>query len=130
VIRPCTPADLDRLKQIHQHSGLPPNCFPDLTNPLVCVKLCAENGRGITQAGFIKLTGEAYVLVDHEVGEPKERWTTLQELTAAVLSEASIRGLDDVTAWIPPSLEKAFGQRLIDLGWIKSPWPSYSALLR
>jgi hypothetical protein len=130
IIRVYEDRDFDQVKRLHESSGLPAVCMPDLQSPLFCVKLCAEKQKRITQAGFLKLTAEAFVLVDREAGTPGERWATLQELTAATLAEAYARGLDDVTAWVPPALEKGFGRRLIELGWIRSPWQSYSALLR
>lgn len=131
MIRQYNVSDYDALKKIHAASGLPANCFPNLRSPLNVVSLCATGSKGqVTQAGFIRLTGEAYVLVDHEAGKAQERWQSLQELVAKALASAAQCGIEDCSAWLPPEVEKSFGPRLMDLGWIKSPWPTYSVLLR
>jgi hypothetical protein len=129
MIREYEPRDLEALKRIHSRSGLPTSCMPDLQSNLFCVKLCAEKSGQVVQAGFIRLIGEAFVLVDHTCENPGERWKTLTDLTMRALAEAHIAGLESVSAWIPPEVEKSFGPRLMDLGWIKSPWQSYTALL-
>lgn len=32
----------------------------------------------------------------------------------------------DITAWVPPQVERYFAQTLSKLGWVKSPWASWS----
>jgi len=130
VIRPYDARDFEAIKKLHAKSGLPSVCFPDLQSRNLVVSIVRENGRGVTQAGFVKLTGEAYVLVDHDSETPQERWAELGELIAQGLAGAAAYGLDDVSAWLPPELEKSFGPRLESLGWIRSPWRNYTALLR
>lgn len=128
-IRAYQEGDLDRIRELHAKSGLPPECFPDLTNPLYFVKVIAETRNRITQAGFIKLTGEAYVLLDHEASTAQQRYATLNSLVAHGLGQAAAAGLNDVSCWVPPTLERSFGKRLEAVGFIKSPWPAYTALL-
>jgi hypothetical protein len=139
MIREFNALDGSQLKAIHMKSGLPPNCWPNLDNPLYIVKLVgSENGR-VVQGGFVKLTGEAYVLVDHNFDTPERRWEILQELTVKTLHEAAkpqfgtlalANGLEDVSAWLPPALVKSFWPRLKSLGFEASPWQSYTALLK
>ena len=130
MIRPYDARDFEAIRKLHAKSGLPAACLPDARNPNFIVSLVSAKGKDIMQAGFVKLTGEAFVLVDHETGTPQERWADTSELIAHGLASAAAYGIDDISAWLPPELEKSFGPRLESLGWIKSPWRSYSALLR
>ena len=91
-------------------------------------KVVEDNGT-VALASFLKMTAEAFVLVDHNHQTPDWRWLALQKLTACTLSEAAKKGVEDVSAWIPPQLDRSFGERLIALGAIRSPWPAYSFIL-
>jgi hypothetical protein len=128
-IRVYHPSDLAAIKAMHAQSGLPPECLPPVESPLLFVKLVAEEDGKVTQAGFVKLTGEAYVLVDHEHGTAERRFETLRYIVAHGLNTASREGLQDVSCWLPPEVQQSFGARLESLGFIKSPWQSYTALL-
>jgi hypothetical protein len=130
MIRPYQPGDFDAVKRLHAKSGLPAACMPDLQNPNSVVQLVSIEQGEVAQFGAVKLTGEAFVLVDHEHSSPQERWARLGDLTAMALRGAAERGLDDVSAWIPPGLEDSFGKRLEALGAIKSPWRNWTFLLR
>lgn len=128
-IRDYKISDLKAVEELHAKSGLPAPCLPNLADPLFFVKVVAEAEGKVVQAGFVKLIGEAYVLVDHDAGETGERLSTLESLVCAGLSAASAKGLSDVSCWLPPELEKSFGKRLRALGFIRSPWPNFSVLL-
>lgn len=129
MIRQYNALDWPDISEMHLSSGLPKQCLPDLLNPNFVVKIVSDSKGKAVQAGFVKLTGEAFVLVDHEHGTPQERWEALSELIAAGLAEAAKCGLDQVTCWLPPEVEAQFGKRLTDLGFIRSPWVSYTANL-
>jgi hypothetical protein len=139
MIREYNALDEKALKEIHIRSGLPANCWPNLSNPLYLVRLVDTEGNRVVQGGFIKLTGEAYLLLDHNYDTPERRWQILQDLTVKALAEAAqprfgslalAGGLEDVSAWLPPPLVKSFWPRLKSLGFEPSPWASYTALLR
>jgi hypothetical protein len=139
IVRPYTDEDLAAIVRIHAANGLPPNCLPvccrldaagnPIHAPLFFMRKILEDDGKVALASFLKLTAEAFVFVDHEHATPERRWLALQKLTACTLSEAAKKGVEDVTAWIPPHLDRPFGERLIALGAIKSPWSSYSFLL-
>jgi hypothetical protein len=138
-VRVYTDDDLEAVQRIHAANGLPPNCLPacckrdaagnPVNAPLFFMKNVLENGGKVRLASFLKLTAEAFLFVDHEYADAETRWLALQKLTAATLSGAAKKGVEDVTAWLPPHLDRSFGERLIALGFVKSPWPSYSATL-
>jgi hypothetical protein len=129
MIRPFLDSDIERARQIHKDNQLPENCFPDLTDPLILVKaVVEEDGRPVVTS-FLRGTSEVFVLVDHTFGTPEERWKWLQELTQHMKEEAYRLGLSEMTAWIPPDIDKSFGRRLIELGFQRSPWQSYTLMV-
>jgi hypothetical protein len=83
-------------------------------------------GGTIVGAAFLRLTAEAYLLLDPRTGTPRDRWEWLLGLHAAAERDAWQRGLEDVHAWLPPSIGKKFGKRLARLGWIRDDtWTPY-----
>lgn len=140
IIREYEGPDLGPLMRIHTANGLPDNCFPEILitdkktqrlvlNPLFVVREVGVEGEERAIAGFVKLTGEAFVIVNHEVGTPEQRWEWLQAITDRVEKLAWARGLDELTCWIPPDLVDSFEKRLKDLGFDRSPWVSFTKKL-
>ena len=133
-------ADLAALMRIHTANGLPDNCFPELVikdvatgrlvpNPLFVVsEIVEENGEPVL-GGFIKLTSEAFLIVDHAAGTPEQRWEWLMALTSRCSDLAYARGLDEFSAWIPPEILDSFEKRLVDLGFVRSPWVCFTKKL-
>lgn len=129
VIRNFTQRDLEAVERIHREAGLPSNCMPDLSNPLFFIRKIVDDNGKVAMAGFLKMTAEAFVLVDHGHETPDWRWQALQKLTGSVLNEAAKKGTEDVTCWPPTEIADSFGSRLEALGFTRSPWPSYSVRL-
>lgn len=128
-IRVFEPHDKEAIGRIHANSNLPAVCLFDCDNPLHLLTQVVELHGQTALVGSVKLTGEAFLLVDHSIGTSEERWQALKALSATIEVSAMLRGLDCITAWIPPDIAKSFGPRLEELGYIKSPWVSYSKLL-
>jgi len=80
----------------------------------------------IAMAVLLRLTAEAYLLHDPAAGTPRQRWQRFLALHEAARSSAAARGLDDVQAFLPPRVARAFGRRLARLGWTRDPWPCFS----
>jgi len=154
-IREYTEQDLSALRAIHAAQGFE-YALPDLRNPLFVTKLvlfdenvappfraasvplsdeAASRDAGlkpgaarerILGAAFLRLTAEAYLLLDPRAGTPRERWQWLLALHAAAERDAWQRGLEDVHAWLPPPIAKKFGKRLARLGWLRDDaWTPY-----
>jgi hypothetical protein len=152
-VRAYEERDLEELKRIHAAQGFGYS-FPDLSNPLFVTKLVlvgekagseepcpegalrgergapAETGgdreKGIAGAALLRVTAEAYLLLDPNVGTPRERWEWLLGLHAATERDAAARGLEDVHAWLPPEIAAKFGKRLTKLGWVRDDrWTPY-----
>jgi len=136
MIRTFTAGDLSRAKEIHAANGLDERCFPNLTiktkegedvsNPLFVTAAVYEHDGKAALMGFLKITSEAYLLIDHTIGTPEERWAWLQEGMEHLKFEGWKRGLEQITCFVPPEIEESFAKRLIDLGFQKSPWQSYT----
>lgn|SRR5215472_1743851 len=85
----------------------------------------ARHGR-ILGAALLRLTTEAYLLLDPRAGTPRERWQWLLALHEAARRDAWQRGLEDVHAWLPPPIAAKFGRRLARLGWRRDDsWTPY-----
>jgi hypothetical protein len=132
-VREYQESDLAQLKSIHAAQGFD-YAFPDLSNPLFVTKIVLtdadgnrrqdagdanESGEKILGAALLRLTAETYLLLDPAAGTPRERWKSLLALHAATHRDAWHRGLEDVHAWLPPSIATKFGRRLQRLGWIR-----------
>ena len=141
LIREYTESDLDALRAIHAAQGFD-YALPDLNNPLFVTKLVlaknserrsqnADCGDGdtpqqILASVFLRLTAEAYLLLDPRAGTPRDRWQWLLALHAAAERDAWQRGLEDVHAWLPPPIAKKFGKRIARLGWLRDDaWTPY-----
>lgn len=128
-IRSFAPADLDALQTIHATQNFP-YAFPDLSNPLFVSKIVLTDGEPgndkILGAALLRLTAEAYLLLDPSQGTPRQRWQSLLALHEAARAGAWHRGLEDVHAWLPPAIAKKFGRRLASLGWLRDDaWTPY-----
>jgi hypothetical protein len=85
----------------------------------------APPGR-ILGAALLRLTAEAYLLLDPNHGTPRQRWLSLLALHEATKQDAWQRGLEDVHAWLPPPIASKFGRRLARLGWQRDDtWTPY-----
>ena len=76
-VREYKAEDLERLRQIHAAQSFP-YAFPDLANPLFVTKIVLTDGEDanekIAGAALLRLTAEAYLLLDPSQGTPRERW--------------------------------------------------------
>lgn len=91
--------------------------------------LCKSSVR-ILGAALLRLTAEAYLLLDPRAGTPRDRWQWLLALHEAARRDAWQRGLEDVHAWLPPPIAQKFGRRLERLGWRRDDsWTPYCTRL-
>jgi hypothetical protein len=80
----------------------------------------------VVGAALLRLSAEAYLLLDPRAGTPRERWSWLLALHAAAERDAWQRGLEDVHAWLPPPIATKFGKRIERLGWVRDDaWTPY-----
>jgi len=124
-VREYWESDLTQLSEIHAAQGFE-YALPDLSNPLFVTKLVLAKDDAIVGAALLRLTAEAYLLLDPRAGTPRQRWQWLLALHAAAERDAWQRGLEDVHAWLPPPIAAKFGKRLARLGWLRDDtWAPY-----
>lgn len=148
-VREYRESDLAALRAIHAAQGFE-YPLPDLSNPLFVTKLIllddsrpghvgaegsastadaanpAPSQEKIIGAALLRLTAEAYLLLDPKAGTPRQRWQWLLQLHAASERDAWQRGLEDVHAWLPPPIASKFGSRIAQLGWNRDDaWTPY-----
>jgi hypothetical protein len=137
-VREYRESDLAALRAIHAAQGFE-YPLPNLSNPLFVTKLIvSEDGEAseasegavrpekIVGAALLRLTAEAYLLLDPTAGTPRERWQWLLQLHAAAERDAWQRGLEDVHAWLPPPIAQRFGKRITKIGWNRDDaWTPY-----
>jgi len=140
-VREYRESDLSALRAIHAAQGFA-YPLPDLNNPLFVTKLIlsvdsqsnsadrnaqsAPPQEKILGAALLRLTAEAYLLLDPLAGTPRQRWQWLLQLHAATERDAWQRGLEDVHAWLPPPIASKFGKRITHLGWRRDDaWTPY-----
>jgi hypothetical protein len=142
LVREYRESDLVQLRAIHAAQGFE-YALPDLSNPLFVTKLVLARGNGVSEqssatqdgailgAALLRLTAEAYLLLDPRAGTPHQRWQWLLALHAAAERDAWQRGLEDVHAWLPPPIATKFGKRLARLGWLRDDaWTPYCRKLK
>ena len=125
LVREYRESDLAQLRAIHAEQGFD-YALPDLSNPLFVTKKILANDGSIVAATLLRLTAEAYLLLDPRAGTPRQRWQWLLALHGATERDAWQRGLEDVHAWLPPPIASKFGKRLAHFGWIRDDaWTPY-----
>jgi len=125
LVREYRESDLAQLRAIHASQAFD-YALPDLSNPLFVTKKILAHDDTIVGAAFLRLTAEAYLLLDPRAGTPRQRWQSLLALHAATEQDAWQRGLEDVHAWLPPPIATKFGKRLARLGWQRDDaWTPY-----
>jgi|SRR6267142_6157897 len=125
-VRQYQESDLAELRRIYSVQQFP-YAFPDLRHPLFLTKIVVtgDNDR-ILGAALLRLTAEAYLLLDPRQGSPRQRWNSLLALHDAAQHDAQQRGLEDVHAWLPPRIARTFGRRIERLGWRRDDeWTPY-----
>jgi hypothetical protein len=129
IIRPYESRDRSSIENIHkaQGFGYP---LPDIEHPIILTKLVLEDDTGTVRlAALLKLTAEAFLLMDGAAETPRERLRMFLALHEAVRQEACAKGLHDVQAFLPPRVARSFGRRLEPLGWRLDPWTCYTRQL-
>jgi len=105
-------------------NAFPSRAFGGMNLPIGAVP--EQPSSKLIGAAFLRLTAEAYLLLDPSIGTPHDRWRALLTLHAAAERDAWRRGLEDVHAWLPPPIAKTFGKRVQQLGWIRvDTWTPY-----
>lgn len=125
--RDWNPEDAEKIREFHDSLNLGYH-FPNVASPLFCIKRLVEDEKGIAAGGAIKLFGEAFLWVS-PWRSTDEKKSAMHELSGEMRQEAVKIGLDELSAWIPPQIERGFSPELLNMHWRPSPWRSWSTVL-
>ncbi|MGH9735423.1 MAG: hypothetical protein ACRD8A_12645 [Candidatus Acidiferrales bacterium] len=124
-IREYSSNDLDRVRELHALAGFDYE-LPELGSDSIAAARVVDD-EGVQMAAILRWTTEAFLLVNGQWRTPGWRWLAMNELHEKVRTAAAAKGVEDSFCWLPPRIERAFGNRLSALGWAKErPWPSWS----
>ena len=125
MIRQYQPGDREAIERIFKQQGFDYEC-PSFTDPGIVSKVVFEKDGEAGMAILCRLTAEAYFFMDKNFGTPDEKWAGFLQLHEAAREDCLKRGLDDVYCWVPPTIAKSFGRRLMRAGWGRNLWPSFT----
>lgn len=104
--------------------------LPDLSSPIIPAKMIIHDKQGnATGAGAIKLVGEIFLWLDLSASI-RERVVAIRKLSEVSVDQAKRLGLEEISCWVPPQIEKQFAHMLESLGWLRSPWPNWTKILK
>lgn len=119
---PSHDPSIEKIAGWHAASGIP-YPFPDLNGPGWLPPI--ETGHAVIG---LKLQVEAFLWLDPNASR-RERSRSFLEAEARAIEFVRRLGLDEVVAWLPPTIEPHFGPALLRRAWRRSPWPSWSRQL-
>lgn len=103
-----------------------PYPMPDVNSPAFALKEMLEDDKGkVVAAGAVKIIGEVFLWIDP--AETKlRRAKAVRALAARAGARGAAVGFEELSAWVPPSVEAEFGTALHKLGWSPSLWRNWS----
>lgn len=125
-VRNAQLGDVSQIRHIHEDMGLDYQ-FPALDSPLFITRKVVEDENGkVIGACFLRLTAETYLWLSPE-SSARDKIVAMEAMQPEVLRDAYNKGIDDIEARIPPSVETRFQKMLGKLGWSKNRgWSAWS----
>lgn len=96
--------------------------FPNPSEQGVVIRQVIEDEGLPVGLGLVQMTHQAWMVIDPNWRTPKWRWEALQSLHVNLSAVCDEKRIAEVNAWTP---SRAFGRRLVSLGWMQSEYPSY-----
>jgi hypothetical protein len=128
IVRDYQPSDFERVKEIHEASGIDYK-LPDFSSSLFLVTKVFVCDDTVRMFGGSYLQAELYLIADHsDWASPQDKLDAIKELDRQGMEELWLRGIDCCCLWLPPGMER-FGERLVeDLHFQKDRdgWHTYS----
>ncbi len=127
IVRDYQPSDFERVKEIHEASGIDYK-LPDFSSPLFLVTKVFVYDEVVRLFGGSYLQAELYLIADYsDWAKPEEKLEAIKELDRATMEDLWLRGVEYCCLWLPPGMER-FGRRLVeDLGFqLDRGWATYS----
>lgn len=122
-------ADIEELKRLHGEMGMT-YAFPNLGDELTVIKrVVKDENNKIIAGASVKIIGEGYIWIDPGVSV-RGRLSAIKLLDMRLNQEAKAKGFSQVSIWVPPNVPGGFDHLLEQIGWMKSPWPSWTRNIR
>jgi hypothetical protein len=116
------------MRQFYAQSGLEFE-MPDLSSPMIeAAELVVDERGEVIMAAVAQRTLEIYLLSPAGQLHPMVKMEGIRLLHGAIRDTIASKGYKEGFAFIPPSIEKAYGRHLRKwFGWEKT-WPAYRIL--
>jgi hypothetical protein len=121
--RRMQPEDLQRIAAIFREQGFDYE-LPAMGNNILA-KRVVESGSTIVCGAAARLTVEVYGFFDRLWESPRWRLEALKLLHEQMCVELKEKGIEDMHAWLPPRIERAFGRRLVQFDWQRPLWTDF-----
>jgi|SRR5208283_2742192 len=126
-VREFTANDLRRIEELHRNSGYEYVLPPVLSDQSFFSRRIVGDAEDVAAAAFLRLTAEPYLIVNPNWRTPAWRMEALRKIHEACRQDAIRKGVGEVTAFLPPQVEKRFGKRLLRMGWKHYVGPEWRA---
>lgn len=111
--RKMTAADFDQVRALAPSGTI----MPELGNNVLAGRVVEADGQ-IVVAAAARLSVMAHLYLDHRWNTPQFRLEALRLLHREMRQELREKGIEHAHAELEPSIERAFGRRLVrDFGW-------------
>jgi len=124
ISRSFQASDIPEIRKLYEKQGYPYD-FPDLTGPLMeSVRVIEDDAGRVVAAVALERIVQAYLWCDGL--QPAQLQRIVEHFDKDLKPEMRKRGYEWVTAFLPPSIDAAFGRWLSRrFGWKKS-WQAWS----
>ncbi len=119
TIREATENDYPQLVDLHAKMELGYTFDPARKDFLVR-SAAFDDGR-LVACVLGRATTEAYLLLDREWENPRERLSMTGRLIGIASETVKLFGMQDTHVWIPPKVG-CFSRRLKRMGFVEAPW--------
>lgn len=129
IVREYTDGDFAEIKRLHELSGFGYELPASLSGQGFVSHRVIEDEQGIAMACFLRRTAEAYLIKDPAWRTPAWRMEAFRQLHLTCVGDAKAEHVQDIVAFLPPTVTKSFGRRLDKLGWAtyrQEMWKPYS----
>jgi hypothetical protein len=116
IVEQYTDADFTRIKQLHSDSGFD-YALPSLSSAEFMSRRVIRADNTIQVAGFLRLQAEAFLISNSGWRTPAWRNEAIKQVSAVCEQDAARVGVQELLAFIPPTIEGKFSKRLKQMGW-------------
>lgn len=123
-VRDMRAEDIQAIREMYARCGFAYD-FPDLEGPMIeGVSVVEDDGGKVVMAAAAERLVQLY-LFSGQFEHPAAKLSAIRALHTALRPKLAAKGYESAEAFLPPEVEKRFGQRLMSLfGWRRN-WNSF-----